>query len=89
MDKKKRDAATDQVRAFYDGPADTIYRETWGKNLHLGVPREPTGSYEDAIEHATELMASHAPLGRARAYSILAVDMAVRPHSWRQHLGVT
>jgi sarcosine/dimethylglycine N-methyltransferase len=62
MEKQKRDAATAQVRAFYDGPADIIYKATWGKNLHLGVPRTPQGSYEDAIQHATELMASHAPL---------------------------
>ena len=62
MEKKKRDAATAEVRAFYDGPADIIYKATWGENLHLGVPRKPQGSYEDAIQHATELMASHAPL---------------------------
>ncbi len=64
MEKKKRDAATAQVRAFYDGPADIIYKTTWGENLHLGVPRKPQGSYEDAIQHATELMALHAPLDR-------------------------
>jgi len=62
VQKKKRDAATAQVRAFYDGPADIIYKTTWGENLHLGVPRTPNGSYEDAIRHTTELMASHAPL---------------------------
>ena len=62
MEKKKRDAATARVRAFYDGPADIIYKATWGENLHLGVPRKPQGSYEDAIQHATELMALHAPL---------------------------
>ena len=37
MEKEKRNAATAQVRAFYDGPADTIYRTTWGENLHLSV----------------------------------------------------
>ena len=62
MDKKKRDAATAQVRAFYDGPADEIYKATWGENLHLGVPRSPQGSYKDAIQYTTELMASHTQL---------------------------
>jgi sarcosine/dimethylglycine N-methyltransferase len=62
LEKKKRDEATARVRAFYDGPADIIYKATWGENLHLGVPRTPPGSYEDAIQHATELMALHAPL---------------------------
>lgn len=64
MEKKKRDAATARVREFYDGPADIIYKATWGENLHLGVPTKPRGSYEDAIQHATELMASLAPLDR-------------------------
>jgi len=64
MDKKSRDKATAQVRVFYDGPADIIYKTTWGMNLHLGVPRTPGGSYEDAIQHATELMASHAQLAQ-------------------------
>jgi len=64
VDKKKRDAATAQVRAFYDGPADIIYKTTWGENLHLGVPRK--GSYEDAIQYATELMASHVSLDQEK-----------------------
>ncbi|HJO03857.1 MAG TPA: methyltransferase domain-containing protein [Acidobacteriota bacterium] len=62
MDKKKRDEATARVRDFYDGPADTIYRTTWGENLHLGVPRQAGCFGRDATEHATELMARHAPL---------------------------
>ena len=49
MEKEKRDAATAQVRDFYDGPADTIYRTTWGENLHLGIAREKGGSYQDAM----------------------------------------
>ena len=64
MDKNQRDAATARVRDFYDGPADVIYRTTWGENLHLGVPRTPKGSYDDAIRHTTELMASHVLLDR-------------------------
>ena len=62
MDKKIRDKATAQVRDFYDGPADTIYRTTWGENLHLGIAREGGGFHKEALEHTTELMALHAPL---------------------------
>ena len=62
MEKTKRDEATARVKDFYDGPADTIYRTTWGENLHLGVPRQAGRFGRDAIEHASELMARHAPL---------------------------
>ncbi len=62
MEKNKRDEATARVKDFYDGPADTIYKKTWGENLHLGVPREAGGSHHKAMEHATELMAAHASL---------------------------
>lgn len=62
MEKNKRDEATARVKDFYDGPADTIYKTTWGENLHLGVPRRVGSSHQEAMEHATELMAAHAPL---------------------------
>ena len=62
MEKSKRDEATGRVRDFYDGPADTIYKTTWGENLHLGFPRETGGSHEEAMAHATESMAAHARL---------------------------
>ncbi len=62
LDKKTRDEATARVREFYDGPADTIYKTTWGENLHLGVPRVDGGTHREAIEHTTELMARHARL---------------------------
>ena len=48
MEKEKRDAATARVRDFYDGPADTIYRqeakEKGCEALHLdsGVQRAQT-----------------------------------------------
>lgn len=62
MEKHERDEATARVKDFYDGPADTIYRTTWGKDLHLGLPREGGGSQQEAMEHATERMASFASL---------------------------
>ncbi len=62
MDQKARDEATARVREFYDGPADTIYKTTWGENLHLGMPRVDGGTHREAIEHTTKLMARHAEL---------------------------
>lgn len=62
MQKQDRDKATAQVKDFYNGPADTVYKTTWGENIHLGFPRESSGSHEDAMEHATELMAAQVAL---------------------------
>ena len=62
MEKNIRDEATARVKDFYDGPADTIYKTTWGENLHLGFPTAAGGSQHEAMEHATELMAAHACL---------------------------
>ena len=62
MEKNTRDEATARVKDFYDGPADTIYKTTWGENLHLGFPTEAGGSQQEAMEHATALMAAHACL---------------------------
>ena len=58
MEREKRDAATARVRAFYDGPADTIYKTIWGEHLHLGLPRDKGGSFQEAMVYATERMAS-------------------------------
>lgn len=58
MDKRTRDDATARVRDFYDGPADTIYRLTWGENLHLGLPSQDANSRQLAMAHTTERMAS-------------------------------
>ncbi|RKH37625.1 class I SAM-dependent methyltransferase [Corallococcus sicarius] len=58
MDKATRDAATARVRDFYDGPADTIYKTTWGENLHLGLPRAEGDSQQHAMVHTTERMAA-------------------------------
>lgn len=56
MTKEQRDAATAQVRDFYDGPADIIYRTVWGDNLHLGLPQKEQLDTH-AIAYTTEYMA--------------------------------
>ncbi|CAI7990398.1 Sarcosine/dimethylglycine N-methyltransferase [Geodia barretti] len=45
------------TQAYYDGPADEIYRTIWGDNLHLGVPCSDECSHPEAMEHANEIMA--------------------------------
>ena len=62
MNKKQRNAATERVRDFYDGPADKIYKTTWGENLHLGISPGEDSSHQDAMVHATKIMAALIPL---------------------------
>jgi len=56
-------AIVSNTRAYYDGPADEIYRTIWGDNLHLGVPCSDACPHPEAMEHTNEIMASAAPLG--------------------------
>ena len=45
------------TQAYYDGPADEIYRTIWGDNLHLGVPCSDECPHPEAMEHTNEIMA--------------------------------
>ena len=51
------------TRAYYDGPADEIYRTIWGDNLHLGVPCGDECPHPQAMEHTNEIMAGAVDLG--------------------------
>ena len=51
------------TQAYYDGPADEIYRTIWGDNLHLGIPCGDECPHPQAMEHTNEIMANAAPLG--------------------------
>ena len=51
------------TQAYYDGPADEIYRTIWGDNLHLGVPSCDDCSHQRAMEHTNEIMAGAVQLG--------------------------
>ncbi len=46
------------TQAYYDGPADEIYRTIWGDNLHLGVPCSQECPHPEAMEHTNEIMAN-------------------------------
>ena len=45
------------TQAYYDGPADEIYRTIWGDNLHLGVPCGDECPHPEAMEHTNRIMA--------------------------------
>ena len=45
------------TQAYYDGPADEIYRTIWGDNLHLGVPCGDDCPHPEAMEHTNAIMA--------------------------------
>ena len=45
------------TQAYYDGPADEIYRAIWGDNLHLGVPSYDGCPHPEAMENTNAIMA--------------------------------
>ena len=45
------------TQAYYDGPADEIYRTIWGDNLHLGVPYSDDCSHPEAMANTNAIMA--------------------------------
>ena len=51
------------TQAYYDGPADEIYRTIWGDNIHLGVYCSEECHQLEAKEHTNEIMATAVPLG--------------------------
>ena len=51
------------TQAYYDGPADDIYRTIWGDNIHLGVSCSDECPQLEAPAHTTEIMAGAVPLG--------------------------
>ena len=63
MNQEDTASVVSATKAYYDGPADEIYRTVWGDNLHLGVPRSEESSHPEAMEHTNEIMAAAAPLG--------------------------
>ncbi|HIF43922.1 MAG TPA: methyltransferase domain-containing protein [Dehalococcoidia bacterium] len=57
MTNKDTEAIVSSTKAYYDGPADQIYRTIWGDNLHLGVPCRDECPHPEAMEHTNEIMA--------------------------------
>lgn len=45
------------AQAYYDGAADTIYRDIWGENLHLGLFERPDQDLPTAMERSNRTMA--------------------------------
>ena len=51
------------TQAYYDGPADEIYRSIWGDNIHLGVYCSEECNQLEAKQHTNDLMADAVTLG--------------------------
>lgn len=49
----------EQTQAYYDGPADEIYRRLWGDNVHMGTWQEGD-TLQDAMARSNERMADMA-----------------------------
>jgi glycine/sarcosine/dimethylglycine N-methyltransferase len=52
----------EQTKRYYDGAADTIYREIWGENIHLGLFEEPGEPLQTAMERTNRRIAAAAGL---------------------------
>lgn len=57
MTNRKTEEIVSNTKAYYDGPADQIYRNIWGDNIHLGVPCSEGCPHPEAMEHTNEIMA--------------------------------
>jgi sarcosine/dimethylglycine N-methyltransferase len=55
-------ATVSTTQAYYDGPADEIYRTIWGDNIHMGIPPYDGATFHEAMEHTNRVMADAANL---------------------------
>ena len=62
MTSRDTESVVSSTKAYYDGPADQIYRTIWGDNLHLGVPCGDDCPHPEAMEHTNEIMAKSVDL---------------------------
>lgn len=61
----------EQTKRYYDGAADTIYREIWGENLHLGLFESEDEPLQVANERTNERCVAIA--GLSKEQSVLEV----------------
>ena len=46
----------EDTKAYYDGPANEIYRDIWGENIHIGYFESPDESLRSAMARSNERM---------------------------------
>lgn len=52
----------EQTKRYYDGAADTIYREIWGENIHLGLFENDDDQLPEAMDRTNKHVAEIANL---------------------------
>jgi len=82
MANKETEAIVSSTQAYYDGPADQIYRTIWGDNLHLGVPCSDECPHPEAMEHTNEIMAQAVHLTPSTAVTSRQPTSARRNLIW-------
>jgi cyclopropane fatty-acyl-phospholipid synthase-like methyltransferase len=55
-------ATVEITQAYYDGPADEIYRTIWGDNIHMGIPPRLGATLHESMDHTNRVMAEAASL---------------------------
>jgi cyclopropane fatty-acyl-phospholipid synthase-like methyltransferase len=55
-------ATVEVTQAYYDGPADEIYRTIWGDNIHMGIPPFQGATLHEAMDYTNRVMADAASL---------------------------
>ena len=70
------------TQAYYDGPADEIYRSIWGDNIHLGVYCGEERQQLEAKQHTNELMAGAVTLGPDVRVLDLGCGYGQPPATW-------
>lgn len=62
-DADARRRVVSATKEYYDGPADEIYRNIWGENVHLGYFEDPEEDLPTAMRRSNERMCDGVDLG--------------------------
>ena len=89
MTSRDTESVVSSTKAYYDGPADQIYRTIWGDNLHLGVPCGDDCPHPEAMEHTNEIMAKAVDLKPETKVLDLDAVMGLLLVSWLRTTAAT
>ena len=84
MTNRDTQSVVTSTKAYYDGPADQIYRNIWGDNIHLGVPCDDKCPHPEAMEHTNEIMAQAVDIRSGQGFWTLDAAMVPQLVIWRR-----